>query len=218
MKKIIILGAGGNSRDIAETVNEINFVFGPTYQIIGFLDDNKEIHGKKILGIKVLGSVKSAPLYKNTFFVNGVYSVIDFFNNVEVIKKSKIPLSKFETIIHPTASISKTAKIGKGTVILKNVIVMSNVFLGNHVCIHPGAIVSHDTKIGDYTFIANMASIGGYVLIRPSCFIGANSALRDRIKIGGFSIIGMGSVVIKDIPKNSVYVGNPAQFLKKSLQ
>lgn len=212
----MILGVGGCSRDIMDSVHDINRFQGATYECIGFLDDDKSLWGKKFIGEKVLGPIKKANNFLDCFFVNGVYSVINFFNNEDVIKKARIPLSRYITIIHPSAHVSKTARIDKGSVLSRNVTIMSDVSIGKHVNIQPGAVISHDTEIGDYSFIANVASIGGYVKISSSCFIGSNSSLRDRITIGSYSIIGIGSTVVEDIPGNGVYIGSPARFLRKS--
>jgi len=216
IKKIVILGAGGNARDIMDTIHDINSHQGSTFECVGFLDDDKTLWGRKFIGEEVLGPIEKANDFIDCFFVNGVYSVIEFFNNEEVIKKAKIPLSKYITIIHPSSHISQTAKIDKGSVVLRNVTIMSDVIVGKHVNIHPGAVISHDTEIGDYSFIANTASIGGYVKIGNSCFIGANSSLRDRITIGNYSIIGIGSAVVEDVSGEGIYIGSPARFLRKS--
>ncbi len=216
VKKIVILGAGGNSRDIVDILHDINRFQGTTYECVGFLDDDKALWGKKLIGEKVLGPIEKASDFPDCFFVNGVYSVINFFNNENVIQKAKIPLLRYITVIHPSAHISKTARIDKGSVLMRNVTIMSDVVIGKHVNIHPGAVISHGTQIGDYSFIANTASIGGYVKISNSCFIGSNSSLRDRITIGSYSIIGIGSTVVEDIPGNGVYIGSPTRFLRKS--
>ncbi|OGE34542.1 hypothetical protein A3C32_04330 [Candidatus Daviesbacteria bacterium RIFCSPHIGHO2_02_FULL_41_14] len=217
MKKIIILGAGGNSRDIVDMIADINEL-RETYQLIGILDDDRKLKGSKIMDVKVLGTIKDAYRYTDCYFVNGVYSVINFFTNEDILKRSGISLRKFVTIIHPTASISRTVKLGKGVVVLPGVVLRTNVHIGNHVTLHPGVVVGHDTKIGDFTFLASKVAVGGYVRISKSCFIGSNSTLRERIKLGRYSIVGMGSVVLKDVPDESVFVGNPAKFLKKSRQ
>lgn len=46
------------------------------------------------------------------------------------------------------------------------------------------------------------------------CFIGARSIIMPGVKIGDQVIIGSGSVVTKDIPSNSIAVGNPARVIK----
>jgi acetyltransferase-like isoleucine patch superfamily enzyme len=45
-------------------------------------------------------------------------------------------------------------------------------------------------------------------------WIGAGSVVKPGIKIGANSMIGVGSVVVKDIPDNVVVVGNPARIIR----
>ena len=46
--------------------------------------------------------------------------------------------------------------------------------------------------------------------------IGANSVIIGAIKIGNNSIIAAGSIVVKDVLKNSVVAGNPAKLINKN--
>ena len=215
-KKIIILGTGGNSVDILDTINDINlYLKEKKYECLGFLDDNKSNWGKDILGVKVLGPLDSADKYdKNTYFVNGIGSPSNFLKKEEIIQKTNIPIERFETIIHPTASISSTSKIGKGVVIFQNVTITSNISIGNHVIILPNTVISHDNIIGDYTCITGGVCISGNVKIGKLCYLGTNSTIIGNTNVGNHCLIGMGSVILKNIPDNSVFVGNPGKFLK----
>ncbi len=56
----------------------------------------------------------------------------------------------------------------------------------------------------------------GMIEIGDNCFIGYGSIILPGVKIGKDCIIGAGSVVGKDIPDNSVVVGNPCQIIKKT--
>ncbi|MFI8603732.1 acyltransferase [Cellulophaga baltica] len=51
--------------------------------------------------------------------------------------------------------------------------------------------------------------------LKKGCWIGANSIILPGVTIGENSIIGAGSIVTKDIPSNSIAVGNPAKVIKK---
>lgn len=217
IKEIIILGTGGSSRDILDIINDINKLKRDiAYKCLGFLDDDESKIGEKIGGLKVLGNLNSAKNYKNFVFINGIGSPANFFLKEKIIKKTTIPLDRFETIIHPTASVSKSAKIGKGTVISQNATICSNVQIGNHTIILPNVVISHDDIIGDYTCVASAACISGGVNIGKLCYIGANSTLKENIKVDDFCLIGIGSVVLEDVPETSVVVGNPAKFLRQT--
>lgn len=53
------------------------------------------------------------------------------------------------------------------------------------------------------------------VTIEDNCWIGANVTICPGVKIGKNSVIGAGSVVIHDIPENSVAAGNPCKVIRQ---
>jgi sugar O-acyltransferase (sialic acid O-acetyltransferase NeuD family) len=214
-KKIIILGTGGNCIDILDTINDINsHLQVHKYECIGFLDDNKLNWGKEVYGVKVLGPLDSAGKFSDAYFVNGIGNQFNFWKKEAIISKTGLLLERFETIVHPSASISRMAKLGFGTVIFQNVTITSTVKIGHHVIILPNTVISHDDMIGDYTCITGGVCISGSVKIGKSCYLGTNSAIMEGITIGDYCLVGMGSVVLKSIPDNNVVGGNPAKFLR----
>lgn len=56
------------------------------------------------------------------------------------------------------------------------------------------------------------------VYIGQNCFIAVGAIIMPGVKIGNEVIIGAGSVVTKDIPSNSVAVGNPAKVIKSGIK
>ena len=218
VSNIIILGTAGNCIDILETINDINKASErPKYRCVGFLDDNQGNWGSKIYGIEVLGPLSSAPQYSDALFVNGIGSPFNFWKKEDIISKTNIPIGKFETIIHPSAIVSKTSIICLGTVIFPNVTVATEALIGNHVIILPNSVVNHDDIIGDYTCITSGVNISGGVVIGKSCYIGTGTSIKSDITIGRYSLIGMGSIVIRDVPENTVVVGNPARYLRRTM-
>lgn len=213
-KKIIILGTGGNCIDILDAINEINQI-KKTYEIIGFLDDDMNKWEKDYYGVKVLGGLIKAKEFRNTYFVNGIGSPNNFWKKEIILKKLDIPLECFETIIHPTAFVSKLSNIGKGTVILQNTTIASNVYVGNHVIILPNCAINHDDIIEDYVSIASGVCVSGGVIIKESSYIGSGSTLIGNIIVNKNTLIGMGSVVLKNVDEKSIVVGNPAKFLRR---
>jgi sugar O-acyltransferase (sialic acid O-acetyltransferase NeuD family) len=217
MKKIAILGTGGNCTDILDTILDINDRRGnPVYECIGFFDDNPQKWKQKFHGVGVLGPLKKAISIKDCSFVFGIGSVSNFWKRKDILAKTGIADECFETIIHPTASVSRMAKIGKGAVIFQNVTITSNVIIGRHVSILPNSIISHDDEIGDYTCIAGGVCVSGSVRVGTDCYLGTNSSIKDGLAIGNQCLIGMGSVVINDVPENSVVAGSPARFLRNT--
>jgi len=214
-QKNVIFGTGGTSVDIVDTLHDINAAnTGTRYECVGFLDDNAALWGTTLAGVPVRGPLSSARHFSDCYFVNGVGSERNFRSKPEIIAAAGVPDDRFATLVHPTASVSRTARIGRGTVIFQHVTVTSNVRIGEHVVILPQAVISHDDAIGDYTCITGGVCISGNVRVGRCCYIGTRSAIRNGIDIGDGSLIGMGSVVIRSVPANSVMVGNPARYLR----
>ncbi len=216
IKRIIILGVGGNCIDILDSMLDINDAQGKQiYDCIGFLDDDQKKWNQTYYGVKVLGPLSSAQEYGDCFFVFGIGSVSNFWRRQEILLNTGIPFEQFETIIHPTASVSRTAKIGRGSVVLQHVTIATSAAIGKHVYVLPNSVISHDDMIGDFTTIAGGVCISGNVHIGFSCYIGTNAAIRDGVTIGDTSLVGMSSVVLKDVSENTVVTGNPAKLFRK---
>lgn len=215
MKKIVILGTGGTSVDILDTIADMQDN-GAELKCVGFLNNNRKLWGKEIEGVKVLGPLNKAFSLDSVYFINGIGSPSNFINKEKIITGLGIPPKRFLTVIHPTASVSRTARIGRGVAIFQNVTITANARIGDYVVILPNSIVSHDVEIGNYTCIAGGVCISGRAKIGKSCYLGTNSSFRDEVKIGDFCLVGMGSVVLNDIEEKSVVVGNPARFLRKT--
>lgn len=214
-KPIIILGTGGNCIDILDTLLAINEAHStPKYECRGFLDDNDECWGREFYGVPVLGPLSKASAFGDCCFVNGIGSTSNFWKKREIIAKTNVGLDRFETIVHPTAYVSRMARVGHGTVILQHVTVASNVTIGNHIMILPNAVLNHDVVVGDYTCITTGVSVSGRVRVGTSSYLGTNCAIRSGLQIGDCSLVGMGSVVLDDVPDNTVVVGNPARVLR----
>lgn len=214
-KQIVILGAGGNCIDILDTLLEINrFTNEQKYECIGFLDDNLAKINQSFHGVSVLGNLRMSKELKNCSFIFGIGSASNFWKRKDILSELEIEEDKFETIIHPTASVSAWATLMPGSVIFQNAVVASNAKIGKHVMILPNSIISHDDLIGDFTCVAGGASVSGNVTIGDGCYIGANASIKEGLEIGKHCLIGMGSVVLNHVPENSVVVGNPAKFLR----
>lgn len=118
-------------------------------------------------------------------------------------------------ILHPNASLTKMLTLGCGNFIARNAAINPLVEIGNFCIINTGAIIEHECVIATAVHVGPGAVLAGNVTVGENTFIGANSVIKQGIRIGKNVIVGAGSAVVKDIPDNQVWVGNPAKLLKK---
>lgn len=212
MKKIVIIGAGGHAKVIADIILKRRQLLNENIEIVGFLDDNFEnLKDKEIFGYKVLGNLN---------FLNDLkskdYLYIIAIGNNQIRKKivdKNIDINYY-TAIHPTAVIANDVEIGKGTVIMANVVINSYSSIGIHCIINTASIVEHDNIIGDYVHISPNVTLCGEVKVEICSWVGAGSNIKQGVSIGENSIVGLGSVVLENVNKNSIVVGVPANIIK----
>ncbi|MCI7478359.1 MAG: acetyltransferase [Selenomonadales bacterium] len=123
---------------------------------------------------------------------------------------------KFASVIHPNSVIASNVKISDGVIIFPFVFISSNVKIGENTVIHANAVIENDCKIGADCVINWQSGIGANTFIGQGSFVGPNSVVRDGLDIGDHVIIGMGSVVVKNVKSRTVYVGNPARKIKEN--
>jgi len=217
MKNIILIGGGGNALVILSTIIDINKQ-KKIYNVVGFLDDNKKTKLKKIkyLGVVNKKNVNLLLKKEDIFFVWTLISTNLRKQEIKKLLQLKIPLKNFTSFTHPTAIVSEMASIGKGVTIHPLVNIGPNVKIGNHVHIFAQAMIGHDTKLDDYCYVANNASIGAKVDAKEGVYFGANSSVIEKLKIFSWSIIGLGSVLLKNVNSKKIMVGNPARELIKN--
>jgi sugar O-acyltransferase (sialic acid O-acetyltransferase NeuD family) len=201
MKKLIIFGAGGFGKEVYHEAKmpyierDISFMVDDEYynnqeNTIRFSDFDKQKHSIVVaVGDPILRS-----------------------NIVNKFPKG----TRFETIISRFAIITDpNIKIGEGSIICAGAVITPNVRIGNHCQIQANSTIGHDVELGHFTTISPSSTISGNVETGECVFVGANASIKEKLFIAGYTTIGMGAAVIKDIMKYGTYVGVPAKMIEK---
>lgn len=203
MKEVIIIGAGGHAKVIADIVLRSGDA------VLGFLDDNPD-RQSEICGIPVLGSVADYSKYLHAEFVVGIGNASVRRKIIEMMEDVN-----FYTAVHPTAVISSMdVTIGKGTVIMANAVVNPDTWIGDHCIINTAAVIEHDNHIGNYAHISVGAKLAGTVSIGEETWVGIGATVSNNISICDGCMIGAGAVVVSSIEEPGIYAGVPARRLK----
>jgi sugar O-acyltransferase (sialic acid O-acetyltransferase NeuD family) len=111
-------------------------------------------------------------------------------------------------------------EIGEGALFSPFTTLTSNIRIGRHFHCNLYSYVEHDCVVGDYVTFAPAVKCNGNVKIGDYAYIGAGATLRQGtsekpLRIGEGATIGMGAVVIENVPDGETWVGNPARPLVK---
>jgi len=205
--KIVILGAGEQGK------LALNLLKQEKKKVAGFLDDNKNLAGRSIEGVKVLGGTDNLKAVKADSFVIGIGSS-SMGARKKLFETAINAGLKPYSLVHKTAFIDKTVKQGNGLTIFPNVTVNMGAEIGNDVIIYSGSVVEHESIIGDHCYISPGVNLAGNVKVGEGTFIGIGANVIQHINIGRNVIIGAGAVVLEDVPDNAVIAGVPAKILR----
>ncbi len=198
---MILYGAGGHAKVIQSCLEACGVTLS------GLFDDDPSV--RSFGEMKVLGTYNRDLLRNEDIII----SVGD--NRIRKKLAEKVEHG-FGIVVHPSSITDKTVIIGKGSFLFHNAVIQRDVTIGRHVIINTSASVDHDCSLKDFVHIAPNATLCGVVEIGEGSIIGAGSVVHPGIKIGKWCTIGAGAAVFRDVPDNSVVIGNPGKILKKN--
>lgn len=209
MSKLLILGAGGHGKVVADTA-----LMTGRWKQIAFLDDREEL--EKVIGIPVIGRLNDCMSFREEF----QHAFVAIGNNklrIEWINRlSKVGFI-IPTIIHPFSFVSKTSNIDKGTVVMAGAVINTNTVIGKGCIINTSSSIDHDCTLEDGVHISPGVHIGGTVSIGKCTWVCIGSSIANNTTIGKNVIIAAGAAVTKDVPDNVMVAGVPA-ILKKNME
>lgn len=199
MKKLVIIGASGHGRVVADIAKKSG------YEEICFLDDNEAL--TECGGYAVIGQSNRYI----EFDCDVIVAVGDTKVRERILTEVELAGKKVPVLVHPHAIVAEDVEIGKGTVVAAGAVINPGARIGKGCIINTCASVDHDCVLGDYVHIAVGAHIAGTCTIDERTWIGAGATVSNNIRICDDCMIGAGAVVIRNIEEPGVYLGIPAK-------
>lgn len=207
-RALIVVGASGHGKVVAEAATAAGF------RVIGHLDDVTPT-GAPVGGRPRLGSCSDLPALAAANA--GLAVALGIGHNagrtaVAGRLAALLPELDFPAIVHPAATVASSARLGRGVVVLARAVINAEATLDDFTLVNTGAIVEHDCRLGRAASLAPAAAMGGGSTLGDGAALMMGALLRHRTTVGEHSIVGMGSVVVSDLPPLVVAWGNPARM------
>ncbi len=123
---------------------------------------------------------------------------------------------QLQNIISPFAVIGQLGNIiGTGCNIMTGTVITSDVNINNGVLINLNCTIGHNVVISEYTELSPGVHLSGQTKIGSFTTIGTGAIVIPKINIGNNVVIAAGSVVTKDVPDNVMVAGVPAIIKKE---
>ncbi len=219
-KKLAIIGAGGHGRVVLDILLQSGWREGRRggpADVVAFLDNNPQIHGRRIDGVPVRGAVCDLPRLAAEAALDGV--VIAIGDNgvrrgiAREVEGWGVPLL---SAIHRSAALAHNVTLGRNLVVAAGVVVCAHCQIGDSAILNTGCIIDHQTSIGEGVHVCPGVRIAGRVHVEAGAFVGIGATIVPKVTIGCEAIVGAGSVVIADVAPLSTVVGTPARPIKQA--
>jgi sugar O-acyltransferase (sialic acid O-acetyltransferase NeuD family) len=201
-QSVYIIGAGGHAKVVLAAL-EANNIFP-----VALYDDDASKWGSSIFNIPIKGGLDDLEKL-------GSVSAFIAIGKNEVRKKIVERFTSIDwlTIIHPRASLHSSVQVGRGTLIQEGCILEPDVVIGEHCILNANSMIGHESVLENYVHNAG-AKLNGNVHICEGVLLGGNSTVHPGVTVGAWSKSAIASAIMRDVPPNSILIGNPARVMK----
>jgi sugar O-acyltransferase (sialic acid O-acetyltransferase NeuD family) len=212
VKDIFILGGGGQAKETAFLLEDINRASSePEWNILGYIDNDPEKQGKYNGKYAVIGNEDYLINYGKT-----IYAVIGI-GWPGIISKIHDKLRRFEHIrfpnlIHPNVIMdAEGINIGNGNIICAGNVLTTDITIGSHNVLNRLGTYGHDVIIGSCCVFNPGINVSGNVIVKDGCLLGASATILQNLTIGEGATVGAAALVTKDVPAGITVTGVPAE-------
>jgi sugar O-acyltransferase (sialic acid O-acetyltransferase NeuD family) len=203
---IVIVSAGKFGREVYSWIRH-SIAAGQPWRIKGFLDRRPDALEGVHYNVPILSDVESYCPKPNDRIVIAVGEPLRKQQHATTLGSCG---GQFVNVIHPTAVVGENVRLGYGVILAPYTALTCDISIGNFVTISSFSGAGHDSIIGDYCQICSHCSINGNAVLEEGAFLGAQVTVIPNARIGAWSYVGAGSVVLKRVNAREKVFGNPA--------
>jgi len=141
----------------------------------------------------------------------GAYSVIGTNGEMRKPEDFKGDIRAFQESFEGTVWIGNDNVISEHVTIQRPFETLEATTIGHRNIIMAHSHIGHNVIIGNDCEVCTGTIIGGYTTLKDGVRIKLGVTVRNRRTIGANALVGLGSVVVKDVEDAAIVYGNPAK-------
>ena len=204
--RVIIIGGGAFARELACWAQDAA-AFGSIPAPAAYLDDAGDVMSPSY-GLEYLGRVED---FQPDADDRLLMAIGDPVRKAAVAER--LAGIRFETLIHPAASIARTVTVADGVIIGPHAYVAADARLGRLVGVNSLTGVGHDVQVGDFSTISSQVDLTGGVMLGDRVFVGSGARVLPNVHVGEGAKIGAGAVVVRKVRSGTTVFAAPARAL-----
>lgn len=209
MKNTVILGAGGHSKVVIEVMRQQR-AYEPSACISA--DGPTDI-----LGVPVVGDDRCLPELLNQGIDHAFVAIGNNQLRAQLLDKVQKMGFQLARVISPQAIVAASATIARGVVIMPGALIGTETLVQAGTIVNSNATIDHDCTLKPNCHIAPGSALAGGVNVGRETFLGTGVSVIPHISIGDHSVVGAGSVVIRNVPDSTTTFGVPAHHQQTAI-
>lgn len=209
MKKIIIYGAGPYGKIFFSDVQRYGAI-----DVVGFTVDKIYLKEKNIEGLSVIPFEDVEKMYPpDQYDMIVVCGYSKMRNRKKMYDKAKAKGYKLRNYISPGAYLENKIEMGDNNIILSGSDVGYDGKMGSNNIINQNVYLAHEFVMGSHNILSYGCIIGGYSRIKDLSFFGFAATASGYKSFGKECLVGMRSVVTRDVEDYATVYGAPAKVV-----
>ncbi len=205
---LLLVAASGLARETASAA------WAAGDEVLGCLDDDLALVGTEVApGLPVLGTISDVVAHPGALLVVCAGKGASRAAIVERLTGLGVGGERYATVVDPGVRIGAGSSVGAGSILLAGTVLTADVRVGEHVVCMPQVVLTHDCRVESFATVCAGVVLGGGVVIGSQAYVGMAASVRENLCVGTGSTIGMGAVVLRDVPPQETWAGIPARRL-----
>ena len=199
--RLLILGAGGHGRAVADLAQACGFT------VLGFIDPAGR-GGDVVGGDEELEALVRRERADGALVGVGATALTRRADLWERLRSLGVGTP---ALVHPRATTSPSVGSATGTIVLAGSVLGAAVEIGENAVLYSGVLAEHDCRIGEHAYLSPGVILSGAVRVEAGAFLGAGAVVLPGVRIGKDAVVGAGAVVTRDVSAGQTVMGVPAR-------